>query len=194
MSITRFWSAFIGIGLILSIGASTAEAAKGVKKAASGNGQRTLVGTVVSVSPDKTGYGVFKLKTGTHHKKMIPFANAPANAKVNQQNKPVTHELNVTSATRFEHHNGNSVSIVTPAALKKGERVRVRATGPQAQTVQILTNHRYAGRMIRYRANNYRPHLYHHPVYRAVHAPAYHPVHVSASHPVHHHPVHARRK
>ncbi len=194
MTITRFWSAFAGIALILSLGASNADAAKGVKKTANGNGQRTLVGTVVSINPDKSGYGVFKLKTGTHHKKMNPYANAPANAKVNQQNKPTTHELNVTAATRFEHHNGSSVSVVTPAALKKGERVRVRATGPQAQTVQILTNHRYAGRMIRYRANNYRPHLYHHPVYRAVHVPTHHPVNVSVSHPVHHHPVHARRK
>ena len=91
MSITRFWSVFTAIALILSIGASNAEAAKGVKKGANGNGQRTLVGTVVSINPDKTGYGVFKLKTGTHHKKMNAFANAPANAKVNQQNKPVTH-------------------------------------------------------------------------------------------------------
>ena len=194
MTITRFWSAFAGMALILLVGASTAEAAKGVKKSANGNGQRTLVGTVVSINPDKTGYGVFKLKTGTHHKKINAYTNAPANAKVNQQNKPAMHELAVSSATRFEHHNGNSVSVVTPAALKKGERVRVRASGTQAQIVQILTNHRYAGRMIRYRANNYRPHLYHQPVYRAVHVPAYHPVNVSASHPVHHHPVHARRR
>jgi len=186
MTITRFWSAFTGIALILSIGASTAEAAKGVKKTANGNGHRTLVGTVVSINPDKTGYGVFHLKTGNHHKKMSAYTNAPTNAAVNVQNKPVVHQLNVSSATRFEHHNGNSVSVVTPAALKKGERVRVRASGTQAQTVQILTNHRYSGRMIRYRANNYRPHMYHQPVYRAVN----HPV----VHPVHHHAVHARRR
>ena len=186
MMIIRFWSVFAGISLFLSFGASNAHAAKGVKKTAQGNGPRTLVGTVININPDKTGYGVFKLKSGTHHKKMVAYTNAPANAKVNQQNKPTVHELAVSSATRFEHHNGNSVSVVTPAALKKGERVRVRALGTQAQNVQILTNHRYVGRMIRYRANNYRPHQYHHPAYRAVN----HPV----VHHVHHHAAHTHRK
>ena len=189
MTTTRFWSVFAGIALILSVSGSNAEAAKGVKKTAQGNGPRTLVGTVISINPDQSGYGVFKLKTGTHHKKMVTYTNAPANAKVNQQNKPTVHELTVSSATRFEHHNGNSVSVVTPAALKKGERVRVRALGTQAQTVQILTNHRYVGRMIRYRANNYRPHQYRHPVYRVVTHPVVHPVHH-----VHHHAAHAHRK
>jgi hypothetical protein len=57
----------------------------------------------------------------------------------------------VGPATRFIAVNGSMRMPVTAAALRPGERVRVRAVGQQAMVVQILMPQNYAGVVPRYR-------------------------------------------
>ena len=158
----------VGVSLYLAA-AGTAEAAKGVKKVApANNAPRMVSGVVLNVS-HKNGVGLFHVRTAQHRKKM-GAVNPGVNAAVNQPgvagNNQLhhTHAFHVTAATRFGHQNGTPASL---AALHRGERVRVQATGNQAVAVQILSQHRTRGSFTRYRVNNYRPHLYqHHIVHR----------------------------
>ena len=147
--------AILGVSFYLVTAATSAEAAKGVKKAVPGNARHTISGVVTSITPDKTGYGTFQVRTAQHHKK-VGVANAGANGGNGTQH------VHVTAATRIEHHNGSAVSTVNVAALQKGQHVRVTSTGQQAQSVQIITHNRYRGSYTRHRASNYHPHYAHH--------------------------------
>ncbi|MBI3863160.1 MAG: hypothetical protein HY290_14815 [Planctomycetia bacterium] len=143
-----------GTGLFLAL-EGTAEAAKGVKKVAPANGApRTVSGVVLNVA-HRNGSGSFHLRTAQHHKKRgVVNAGAPV-ANANAQFH--SHQFHVTAATRFAHQNGTPASF---AALHRGERVRVQATGQQASAVQILSNHRAPGSFARNRTRVYAPHFY----------------------------------
>jgi hypothetical protein len=156
MTKTSIPFAVAGVAFYLAAGGTT-EAAKGVKKVdpanAPANAQRTLTGVVLSVN-HKNGSASFHLRTAQQHKKS-GGVNPVAVAAGNQHNH--NHEFNVTAATRFGHQNGNPANL---ASLHRGERVRVQAAGHQAENVEILSQHRTRGSFMRYRANNYHPHLY----------------------------------
>lgn len=152
--------AIVGLSFYLVAAGIPAEAAKGVKKANSTNGQhRTMTGIVQKISPDKTGYGTFQLRTAYHHKKTgVNAVNGVNNATAGNGSNGI-HELNVGSGTRFELYNGTMAPLT---ALKNGQHVRVRMTGQQAEIVQIMNHQRSAGNFSRHRSMSYRPHIYHH--------------------------------
>lgn len=158
MAETRIRLAVAGTALFLVMG-GTAEAAKGVKKVAPGNvagnnAPRMVSGVVLHVT-HKNGSGSFHVRTAHHHKKQPGAVNGAAVAGAQQPLQG--HQFHVTQATQFAHQNGTPASF---AALRRGERVRVQATGQQASAVQILSNHRTVGNVARYRPLTYMPHLY----------------------------------
>jgi len=118
----------------LALSASTAEAAKGVKKNLPAGGAHEFSGEITHVNHKG---GEFHLRTAHSHKKV------GANAGRNQG-----HEFRVTSATRFEGAGGGHAGLV---ALHGGERARVRAIGTNAERVHILSHHRSHGSFYRHR-------------------------------------------
>ena len=186
MTITEFRFRIVGFALVLAVIPTTAEAAKGVKKVQPDNAHHSTSGVVFKISPDKTGYGTFQLRTA-HPLSKNDVGNPVVNAK--GKTNPLISEFKVTSATRFEQRAGKAVSVAPPTALKKGERVRVLYTANQAETIQILLRPPSTGQIIRYRASSYHPRAYHRPVASPhLHATAQPNI---ASHPHH---VHARRR
>lgn len=161
MKETRIRLAVAGTAVFLVMG-GTAEAAKGVKKVAPaniagnnpGNATPRMVSGVVLHVTHKNGSGSFHVRTAQHHKKQ-GAVNAPTVAGAQPQHHG--HQFHVTPATQFAYQNGTPASF---AALHRGERVRVQATGQQASAVQILSNHRTVGNVARYRPPTYMPHLY----------------------------------
>jgi hypothetical protein len=124
--------AVVSIVCGLAAWTSTAEAAKGVKKAAAKGGQQALTGEVVKVQQNN-GVGSFFLRTATNHRKRGVGQNVAGNQGAGR-------EFQVNAATRFEGINGAKATL---ASLHNGERARVMATGMQANHVHILTNHSY---------------------------------------------------
>jgi hypothetical protein len=162
MTSSSFRLAAVGAALYLAAVASSAEAAKGVKKVGQVNGQRTITGEVIAVNHQK---GTFHVRTAHHHKKLGAGNGGnvakPANAPNAAGGKRHHHgdEFNVNSATRFEHHGGGAASL---ASLHQGERVRVRAVGHQAENVHILSHAHSRGNFQRHRPNRYHPPYHHH--------------------------------
>jgi hypothetical protein len=151
MTNAGFRLAVAGAALYLTAGA-TAEAAKGVQKVLSANGQRATSGVVMSFTHTNAS-GLLHVRSARYHKKRGGM-NAGNFAGGNQQQ--FGHAFNVTAATRVTHRNGNPVSV---AALHRGERVRVQAMGQQALHVQILSQNRMRGSFARHRLRTYRPNL-----------------------------------
>ena len=170
MSKTGIQWAVVGAAFYLTAGA-TAEAAKGVKKVIPPNAQRRITGEVLGVTPNNGG-ATLHVRVAHHHKKrgQVNPANPanganPANPG-NAANAPNAaaaaggnphhfgQDFTVTPATRFEHFNGRPASL---AALHRGERVRIHATGQQATNVHILSHHRTLGTFAHHRAQIYRP-------------------------------------
>jgi len=152
--------AIAGLALFLAV-PGTAHAAKGVKKVAPANNVPRMVHGIVTGVAHQNGSNSFHVRTAHHHRKIggvnqVGAGGGPATG-VNQRYH--SHTFHVTAATRFGHQNGNPASM---ASLRRGERVKVQATGNQAQTVMIMSHHHRArGYFTRYRTNVYRPHLYH---------------------------------
>lgn len=154
----------VGVAFYLTAGA-TAEAAKGVKKVVPPNAQRRITGEVLGVTPNNGG-ATLHVRVAHHHKKrgqVNPGNGAnpanpgnPANAAAVGGGKPHHYgqDFTVTPATRFEHFNGSPASL---AALHRGERVRIHATGQQATNVHILSHHRTRGTFAHHRVQVYRP-------------------------------------
>ena len=136
----------VGAAFYVAAAATTAEAAKGVKKVGQASGQHTVTGEVLNVN-HRNG-GSFYLRTAHHHKKYGTGSGVNAGnpgGAVNAAGGKRHHhgeEFHVTSATRFEHHNGSAASL---ASLQARERVRVTAVGHQATNVQILSHQRSYG-------------------------------------------------
>ena len=142
--------------------ASTAEAAKGIKKGAQANGTHTMRGIVTNITPDKSGYGIFEIRTAYKHQKNNGVNNANGATSQQQHRK-----FDVTNATTFQHHMGNAMNIVNPAALHRGQLVAVKYVGQHAEQVHIYTpvmhsSGRYYGNFMRHRPMAYYPHQYHH--------------------------------
>jgi len=139
----------------------TAQAAKGVKKVPPANNTPRLVSGVVTHVAHKNGSGSFQVRTATHHKKATgtatTTAGAAAGTKAAATNPQHNRQFHVTGATRFGHSNGTPASF---ASLRSGERVRVQATGNNANAVQIMSHHRVRGTFARYRARMYNPYAY----------------------------------
>ena len=161
---TRIAIAVAGTAFLL-VAQGTAHAAKGVKKAAPANTVARMTSGIVTGVAHQNGGSAFHVRTAQHHKKLGAVnqaaggggANGGAAGGVNQRHQ--THTFHVTGATRFGHQSGAPASA---ASLRRGERVRVQATGNQATAVMIMSQqHRMRGNFTRHRANGYRPHLYH---------------------------------
>lgn len=162
MTNSRIPMAAAGVAMFLAAG-TTAEAAKGVKKAAAADTPRTVAGEVLRVTHHNGGAS-FHVRTAYHHKKLgMPNQGAVAGGQVQGQAQPQGqmqhhgHEFNVTAATHFEHANGTPATL---AALHQGERVRVQAVGHQASNVQIISHQRMRGTFNRSRTRMYYPHLH----------------------------------
>ncbi len=151
---TRIGIAIAASALFLAMD-GTAYAAKGIKKVAPANNVARMVSGVVTNVSHQNGGGSFHVRTALHHRK-IGAVNQAGAGGANQRHH--TQTFHVTGATRFGHQNGTPASA---ASLRRGERVRVQATGNQAQAVMIMSMHRTRGSFTRYRTNSYRPHLYH---------------------------------
>ncbi len=157
-------TAVAGLACLLAA-PGTAHAAKGVKKVAPANNAQRMVSGIVTGISHQNGGSAFHVRTAQHHKKIVGFnqpgvaggaaAKGAAAGGVNHQH--YSHTLHVTAATRFGHQNGNPASM---ASLRRGERVRVQATGNQASAVMIMSHqHRTRGYFTRFRTNMYRPQL-----------------------------------
>lgn len=143
--------AVMGAALFCGL-ASTAQAAKGVKKVAPANNASRVISGVVTHVAHKNGSGSFQVRTAHHHKKVTGTATTAATSNPQQRV-----QLHVTAATHFGHSNGTPASF---AALRAGERVRVQATGHNANAVQIMSQHRIRGTFARYRGRTYNPYVY----------------------------------
>ena len=145
--------------------ATTAEAAKGVKKENQTSGQQIVTGVVTTMAPDGNGGGSFLLRTTNQHKKTAVangngfFGNPNGNTTANPNGNLNGNQFHVTPATQFHHVNGN---VLNGSALHVGARVRVMATGNQAANVQILSMNRSMGNFTRYGSSSYRPQIPHH--------------------------------
>jgi hypothetical protein len=162
MTNARIQVAAAGVACFLAVG-TTAEAAKGVKKAAAPDTPRTVAGEVLRVTHHNGGAS-FHVRTAYHHKKRgMPSQGASAGVQAQGQAQPQGqmhhhgHEFNATTATHIEHANGTPATL---AALHQGERVRVQAVGHQASNVQIISHQRMHGTFNRSRARMYHPHYH----------------------------------
>ena len=177
MTNTRIRLTVTGLALFCALG-GTAQAAKGVKKVAPVNGTPRIVAGVVTHVAHKNGSGSFQMRTANHHKKVTGTTNTAAGTSAaagttaagtgatgtaTAATTPQQRQFHVTGATRFGHSNGTPASF---ASLRAGERVRVQATGNNANAVQIMSQQRVRGNFARYRTRMYNPYVY---------RPYYHP-------------------
>lgn len=150
---------------------STAEAAKGIKKGNQTNGTHTVHGIVTSITPDKSGYGVFQIRSSYNHRKSS--GTNPASTSNGSGSNHPHRTFNVSSSTAFRHHASGpygGTNSVGPTALQRGQHVTVRYTGQHADQIQINTSTsmmRIPGRFYhnyysRHRPVVYNPYAYHH--------------------------------
>jgi hypothetical protein len=122
----QYLAAALGLALFLTLGASTALAAKGAKRAEK-TGDRHYRGVITAVDQDKDG----KVNSFTvairHHKK---------------KNKTGAKEMKFTldSNTKFVAH-GKMKTQFGASKLAKGERVRILAKGDHADKVVLKKAH-----------------------------------------------------
>jgi len=118
-------SLLLGMALVLTAGAATAEAGKGTKK----NGEHWVTGRVVAIHPQQNSLA---LTVQTHHHRKAGVAGRTG----------TTHHSHHT----FHLHKGTAVEMVragqrTPAgmsAIQRGAHVGVLAHGHDADRVEIL--------------------------------------------------------
>lgn len=118
----------------LTLGASPAFAAKGVKKKPT-NGVHVVHGVVTQVHHDKAktsaGHiGEITIKT-THSKKKGKSATAGGKSASHTQ------KFSVGSGTKFEQAHGKQVTPAHFAAVHAGEHVAIQAKGNHAELVAI---------------------------------------------------------
>lgn len=111
----------------LTLGSSTAHAAKGVKKK---NKAHTIHGTVVAVN-HKAGKGTITIMARQHKKKNAAAGNAP------QMHEVTVH---IDTATAYSMSQKKAKTPTTVAAVQKGAKIMVKSTGQHADTVVVSAN------------------------------------------------------
>jgi hypothetical protein len=159
--------AIFGCCASLLLVSSTAQAAKGVKKATLANGQRIVTGIVMTMAPDGNGGGTIQLRAANQQRKGVaantasnsgnPNAGQNGTQVPNQMGRYNIQTINVTPETQFNHQNG---AVLSGSEMTVGTHVRVLATGDQAATIQIMSNNSSMANFMRHRMNNYTPHHY----------------------------------
>lgn len=126
--IMKLRTALLAIGVIfgLAVSASTAQAAKGVKKNASSTGTHLHHGKVTHVD-HKNGHFTIV----AHHQSSKKKVNTPTTATTR------THHFKVSGGTKFVAHHGQAHAPTSFAALRVGEHVTVASKKGTAETVVI---------------------------------------------------------
>ena len=126
--------AAIVLAVVLTAGASSAQAAKGAKK----NGEHKVHGKVIAMHQGKKG-ATMTVKVHHHHKKKAQQAAAaaapPAPAGVKHHHSHKTFHL--TNATQVEVVRGKQHQPAGAAAIHKGAHVTVMAKGHHADKVAV---------------------------------------------------------
>ena len=118
----------LGVVFGLTVGASSAQAAKGVKKKANGNGEHHHHGKVISVD-HKAGHFTIAVH---HHSKKKKGTTATATPTKVQHIK-----FNVTNSSKFFVSQNKNKTPSSFSALKVGEHVGVASKNHHADTVVI---------------------------------------------------------
>jgi hypothetical protein len=133
-----FWGLVVGLGLALTLGVSSAEAAKGTKK----KGEQKIHGKVLAVHHHKGGGGSITVKVHHHKKKTGQSTAAKAAPKApaagSQHHGKTFH---IGKHTHIEAVQGKLHQTVGFAALHAGEHVTVLAKGQNAEKVDIHVPH-----------------------------------------------------
>jgi len=130
-----------GLAGILTIGASSAQAAKGVKKE-----EHKVEGKVIAVHHHKDGHGSITVEVAHHHKKKGQAPGTTAAPAVPAQARGAHHQdhetFEVNAETRFESVQGKEHKTVGFREVHDGESVTIHARGHHAEVVDIHHHHR----------------------------------------------------